>query len=473
VEPFEGITSLVDKSFLREVAGPDGRSRFLMLETIREYGLERLSASGEDPETRQRHAEYYDAMIEAMTPTPRWPATAEKVRFLDAERDNLRAALAWLERVGDYERYLLLATRLFPLWTTLGYVGEGRRCLEQGARRGDSVPDFLRGLAIGHAGVLTGIQGDSERALEMLEECLALFSTVPDLTLDNRMDVAMMRGALGSTQIGQGRYEEAQKQVEQSLSAFLELGSDGNVAFLRMCLGAVAYGQGDLRRAQKQCEAAAKLARSAATADIVASALGYLGLVACARGDYPAAAAALAEAFTQGEIAGEPAGITSRLANVAVLAGGCGSPDLVARLFSAAQALNQATGTPFALPERPVYERAMDSARSALGEDRFAGEWAAGQALTPEAADKVALNFLASMQGAPGAVAERSADHALTRREREVLRLVAAGHSNRQIGERLSISERTVEHHVLHLLTKLGVGSRTAAAAYAHTHGLA
>ena len=115
----------------------------------------------------------------------------------------------------------------------------------------------------------------------------------------------------------------------------------------------------------------------------------------------------------------------------------------------------------------------MDSARSALGEDRFAGEWAAGQALTPEAADKVALTFLASIQGAPGAVAERSTGHALTRREREVLRLVAAGHSNRQIGERLSISERTVEHHVLHLLTKLGVGSRTAAAAYAHTHGLA
>ena len=109
-----------------------------------------------------------------------------------------------------------------------------------------------------------------------------------------------------------------------------------------------------------------------------------------------------------------------------------------------------------------------------LGEDRAAETFAAGRTLSLVAAIAEARALAAEVTTtATGAAPARPAPHGLSPREAEVLRLVAAGHANREIAGRLSISERTVEHHVLHVLTKLGVGSRTAAAAYAHTHRLA
>ena len=112
--------------------------------------------------------------------------------------------------------------------------------------------------------------------------------------------------------------------------------------------------------------------------------------------------------------------------------------------------------------------------RAALGEAAFEAAWAAGTALSLEAAKADADALLAALAAAPepAEAAPVAIPGGLTPRELEVLRLVAAGHSNREIAAHLSISERTVERHVLHVLTKLDVGSRTAAAAYAHTHGL-
>jgi excisionase family DNA binding protein len=473
VEPFAGIASLVDKSLLRQEQGPGGEPRYAMLETIREYGLERLAASGEETQTRQRHAEYYDAVVAAVTPTPRWPPTAERVRLLDAERDNLRATLAWLDRVGEIERYLRLATRLFPLWTPLGNIGEGRRVLEQGLTHGTAIPVDLRALALGHAGTLAGLQGDGERALRLLGEALPLARAVATPTLDNRMDAAMMLRQLGRVLVHLGRYAEAEPYLEQSLAGFRDLGNAANAAFALVTLGLVAYGHGDLMRANKHLEAAIALLRT--TGNPHPSALQFLGLVACARGDTAGAVAAFAEASAQGEAAGEPAGSPVRTAGVAVLAIECGFPEAAARLFGAAAVRAIELGEPFLLPARATYERATAAARAALGEDRFATAWAAGQALTPEAADEEARAFLAALESARAstAPADEVAEHDLTPRELEVLRLVAVGLSNRAIGDRLSISERTVERHVLHILTKLDVGSRTAAAAYAHAHGLA
>ena len=233
-----------------------------MLETIREFGLEELAASGDEIWTRQQHADCYVSLIEAVAPTPRWPVRTELIRLIDAERDNLRAALAWLDSVGDIERYLRLATRLFALWILLGNIDEGRRWLERGLGRGNSLPIDLRALTLAHTGALIGIQGDGEQALHMLEEARALGDTVASPTLENQMDAAMLLRQIGLVLVQLGRYEEGEPYLQQSLTEFCNLRDEPNVAHTHAAIGLAAYGQSDLARAKHHCEAAVDLYRS-------------------------------------------------------------------------------------------------------------------------------------------------------------------------------------------------------------------
>ncbi len=232
------------------------------------------------------------------------------------------------------------------------------------------------------------------------EEGLALARTVDNPTRENRSDMALFLRQLGIILEGQGRYLEAEQYFAESLTAFRELGSEANVAFSRCHLGVAAYGQGDLTRARAHCEAAVALARTSGSTMFTTYALEYLGLVACACGDNAGAAAAFADAFEQGHATDNQTGARSRLAGVAVLAVGCGFPEAAARLLGAAEIQTRALGTPFQLPQRTAYERATAAARAALGEDRFAAAWAAGQTLTREAAVAEARAFVAALEPA-------------------------------------------------------------------------
>jgi DNA-binding CsgD family transcriptional regulator len=142
-------------------------------------------------------------------------------------------------------------------------------------------------------------------------------------------------------------------------------------------------------------------------------------------------------------------------------------------LYGAAEAVREAIGAPFPR-HHPLSESALGKARADLGEAAFTAEWCAGRALS--LADAVAAALTVPAQAAAAASAGKrltaAAKHGLTPREAEVLQLVREGCSNRQIGERLFISERTARTHVQHILDKLDVATRAAAAAYAVEHGL-
>jgi DNA-binding CsgD family transcriptional regulator/tetratricopeptide (TPR) repeat protein len=395
--------------------------------------------------------------------------------MITVERDNLRATLAWLDRSGEIERYLLMATRLFPLWYSLGNIREGYRCLLRGLAHGDAVPAALRAVALSHAAALIRMLGEHERALPMAQEALALARTVSNPTLDDRFDAALMLRIIGDTLMERARYADAEVYLERSLEAFRDLGSDANASYSLSHLGLCAYGRDDLARARACCDQALALARASGTAWVMAKALAYLGFVACACGDPAAAAPAFAEAFSQGRSAVDKVGSHVRLTGVAVLAMRVGAPEVAARLLGAAEAQSQALGMPVQVPLREVYEHTWDAARSALGAARFSAACAEGRALPVEQAVAEAWDFARAF-GSDSPTADRArsgGDAVLTPRELEVLRLVADGLTNREIADVLYISVPTVKRHLSTVFGKLGVTSRVDARAYARSHGLA
>jgi len=463
----DGVASLVEQSLLREEDGPTGEPRYLMLETVREFGLERLEASGEAEAARRRHAEWYTRLAERASAAMRRNVDSERwpVR-LQAEHGNLRAALAWLSRAGTAEAFLRLAAALWPFWYRRGYLGEGRRWLTE-ALAGEEIPAAARAEALTGAGLLAHYQGDEAGAIPLLEESLELHRTLAD-----PWGTAFSLMMLGIVAEDQGAYERAVLLLAEALTLYARAGEQTNVAQVQCHLAVVALGQGRLERAAALCEQALAAARTLQTTFVAGFALVYLGLIACQRGDYRRAAAAFRENFALEQTPLGREGLPVDLASVAVYAAGSGHMAAGARLFGAAERQAQILGMPFNLPERGLFERARQTARSTLGEAAFLAAWTEGQAMTPERALEEAAALVATDGGAATEAVDPAPSHGLTPRELDVLRLLVEGRSDREIAAALSISHRTVMRHVTGILAKLGVENRTAATSLALRRGL-
>jgi ATP/maltotriose-dependent transcriptional regulator MalT len=310
--------------------------------------------------------------------------------------------------------------------------------------------------------MLANYQGDEERAIALLESGLALSRELGG-TWVTPFGLLM----LGTVAEDQGRYAQAAPLLEEARTVAEQLGHQSAIAYALGHLAIVAYGQGDLARAATAGAEALRLARSREDTWAAGVALRCLGLTACERGDFAAAAAHLIDALAIDLAQGNRDSIAHLYASFAVLAAGREQRDEASRLLGAAEALREVIGAALPLPERATFERAAVAARSALGDDAFAAAWAAGRALSQEEAVAI-THAVAAAATIPGPAAR----HGLTSRELEVLRLVAFGHSNREIAKVLFISIPTVKRHLTNILGKLDLPSRSAATAYAHTHSL-
>src|SRR5262249_41114944 len=170
--PLVAGTSLADKSLVHACAGVGSAVRFGMLETIREYGLERLVECGEETDARARHAAYYLALAERAEPELTGPGQARWYARLDGEYDNLRAVLAWACESGAVQTGLRIAVALWRYWDTRGHLREGRAWLERLLALGDgndAIPMMVRAAALWAASVLALHAGNLRHARSWCE----------------------------------------------------------------------------------------------------------------------------------------------------------------------------------------------------------------------------------------------------------------------------------------------------------------
>jgi predicted ATPase/DNA-binding CsgD family transcriptional regulator len=476
----DDLTSLVDKSLIQVTETPlETGTRFRMLETIREFGLEQLKASGDSAvaDVFRAHAEWCLDLAVRTEPELHSPSQHHWSQLLETEHDNLRAALMWLDQSGDAETNLRLATALASFWWFGGHLREGLRWLERALANGATAPALLRAQALEGAGFLAQAQGADEYAEALLQQSLDLYRQI-----DDARGIAGTLYSLGVAAEDRGSYDQSAAFLGESAARSEALGDRRTKTFAHLHLGIVAYGHGDLRKSVAQSEAGIALARA------IDSRLGEilgtfsLALVATDRGEYSRAASHYREIVEWMDTAGVFGDIWPRrsgdstgrtLSAIAALAAGCKRMEQAAQLLGAAAADYEAIGHVAALPERVQFERAAGLARKKLGDSTYETIFDTGKQLSPVDAKAVieAVLTAASAQ-ATGQGPSLSTASGLSPREHEILRLLVQGQTDNEIGKTLFISTYTVRGHVSHILTKLDVPNRTAAVHHALRHSL-
>jgi non-specific serine/threonine protein kinase len=456
------LASLVDKSLLQRVDGPDGESRFSMLETIREHALERLVASGEEPAVRGRHAAYYLALAERHARAAYVPHEEAQLAHLVVEHDNLRAAVSWFDERHEAITCLRLAGALGWFWSVHGHFREGQAWLERALAQADAPPAAVEARALLGLGLLVFLQGDDRRAAALYTASLDCHRQAGDVA-----GTSWALTSLGTLAANEGELDQARTFLDEALALAREL-DDAAVGRSRAAaalssLGLVAHGYGDLDMAASLLEEAVAGNRALGSWKGLAHTLQHGGSIARDRGDRAGALARYHESLRLARDHGDERMIANSLNCIGVLATTAGLPERAARLFGAASALGERIGLAICYPiDRDAHQQSVDATRLALGDAGFSRAWTAGATLSMDQAVAEALNPIPFSGVTPK----------LTRRERDVLQHIVLGHADREIAAALFLSHRTVEGHVSHLLAKLGVRTRAQAAAVAISTGL-
>ncbi len=280
----DGMASMVDKSLAQQVEQL-GESRFVMLETIREYALEKLEASGEDAPTRRAHAAYCLVVAEEEASDRSGAETAEWLKRLELEHENFRASLEWLTKTGDAEWGLRLGAALFRYWEIREHLAEGRDSLRKllDLPRG-SVPTKARARALFAAGVFAGEQGDYASADALIQESLEITRQLGD-----KQGVAVSINALAVLARDRGDIQVAHSDFEKSLVLWRELGDQKAVARSLSNLASVVKLQGDYVRARSLYAECLSIFQQIGDQTGIAWSTNYLGDVVREQGDSAAA----------------------------------------------------------------------------------------------------------------------------------------------------------------------------------------
>jgi predicted ATPase/DNA-binding NarL/FixJ family response regulator len=465
-EVLELLSNLVDKSLviMREEGG---EGRYRLLETVRQYGWEKLSESGEAGQVWERHAGYYLALAEEAEPELKGERQLAWLERLERDHDNLRAAMVWLLGRGELEEAARLGWALWLFWGIRAHFAEGRRWMEQtlSAEGSTAMPASARAKALYVAGMMANYQGDHGSAEPLLEESLGLFRG-----LDDKLGTAYALSNAGFAANGQGRHQRAIALNEEAVSLFLEVEEKWGAA-IQLCFLAVAWrDHGDHERAERLAEQGLALSREVGERQTITAALYTLATLAQAERDHERARDLFEEGLKLSAELGNEADVAHCLEGLASIAASEGRIVRAARLWGAEEALleRMETAVYTYVPDRSLHQSRVADTRSQLDEEAFAAAWAEGRAMTSEQAIEYALDHSAT----PETTVRETYPAGLSTREVEVLRLVAQGMTNAEVAEKLFISPRTVNWHLGSVYRKLGVSSRTEATRFAIEHDL-
>jgi non-specific serine/threonine protein kinase len=478
------LSSLVDKALVSFVPTTFGGPRYRLTDTVRSYAREQLAAAGEIAEVERAHARYYLAVVEreqagsssagyfVSSRPPRISGSAEQQRLpwpavLDQDYPNLRAALIWA-REREPNTFMRLATGLARYWWVRGRLQEGTEWLEEALSRNPGAEPELRSRALGGLGIVCRQSGQLDRAGQALEEAISLArdSAAVGILGPQLIDLAGVRGLQHRLVDAIAHLEEALDLARASGDAWAEA-----IALTYVAWRDILLGDGEA--------ATARLAESLALLDllgdvrsscIVAMTLAW----SVPPGDIQSILPYLENAVRQSGELGDESVIALGLEATASALGPSLDPAASARLLGAAQAL-RAEGHARGTIEQRAVEELLAEIRRTIGEDTLVDALREGARLSADDAVLEATTLLrlgVSLNGGTdGEPSGHGRDH-LTEREQEIVPLLAEGCSNREIGERLFISENTAKYHVASILRKLGVASRAAAVAEAVNRGL-
>jgi predicted ATPase/class 3 adenylate cyclase len=382
IHVLDGLTSLVEKSLLRQTEDATGEARLWMLETIREYASERLDEGTEAEALKRRHGEYFRflgetaaAHLEGGEEQSAWLARLER------EHANLRAALAFWRREPDSQ--LAIAAALHRFWWIHGHWREGRRWLEEAlAASNQASPQRLKALE--GAYYLAYLQEDTKCARTLLEEQLALARR-----LEDRESVAAALHGLASLALSEGDHERVAVLEEESLS-FCE--GEHFSTYPLTGLAWLAFFRSDFERARTLFQRAVEIGRMFKNDDEVASCLAFLATAAAFGGDEHEALTLLQESVLLGRKLGVPRSLALRsLSGFAALRCAQGDAEAAVRLLGASDALREEMGSPGGPVSRELGRRVLEAAQPELKEERIATVFAEGQSLTLDEALAYAL----------------------------------------------------------------------------------
>ncbi len=427
LDVLEGMASLVDKSLVQQIEDSQGESRFVLLETVREYGLEHLASSGEEDATRRAHAAYCLVLAEESASRAADSARTEWVSLFDVEHDNFRAALEWLTRTGNADWGLRLGAALFQFWETREHLTEGRDRLAKLLKLdGSKSRSNTRARVLFAAGVLAIEQGDYTAALALLEESRDIARELNDqrgfgIALNALAANARDRGDLGASRslfeqslavwrdLGdrvvvarslsnlanvvklQGDYALARTLYEECLSIFRELGDWTGMAWSLDYEGDVAHEQGDDAAARALYEESLKVFRQLEDKWGIAGCMADLGNLARDHGDYATSREHYAESMKLFQELGQKRGVARLLDCLACSASLRSQPERALRLAGAAAAIRRVLGAPLPLAEQAKLEKTLELARKSVPPAAAAAAWMDGWTTTAHKAIQDAL----------------------------------------------------------------------------------